>query len=171
MDRTGSFQAIADNLDNKLTQSQVLIDFLSKHFMNLEEHKQYVNNSVAEVGHSISDTFKELKEHIQNSSKAVKDFTVDEIDLLGKVLSENKTNLANLSNLQFLEKLNKDVSQFKNDSASQGERMKFQIDELNKKLSKSIQILEHIEQNALLSWLNRIVSFFRRLFGFDQKSK
>ena len=113
--RTDNFKNIADNLENKLNQSQLLMQFLSEHFNKLNEHKEFTSNAVADVGHLISETFKELKEHIQNSSESVKQFTVDETELLKAALSASKTNLGNLEHLSTLKT---DVSQFKNSSAS-----------------------------------------------------
>lgn len=158
--RTENFKTIADNLDNKLNQSQLLMEFLTNHFSKLDEHKEFTSNAVADVGHSISETFKELKEHIQNSSEAVKQFTIDETDLLKTALSESKTNL---SNLEHLATLKSDVSLFKNSSASQGERLKQSIDDLNKNMAKSIAILEQIEEKR------NVVSSVKNLFKSKKK--
>jgi hypothetical protein len=173
LSRTDNFKVIAENIESRLGQSQQLLDFLSKHFQNLDEQKEYISkhletqkqfvaDSIAEVGHSFSDIFKELKEHIQNSSEAVKQFTVDEIDALKKALSESKTNL---SNLEYLESLNKDLSQFKNSSASQGERIKQQLEELNVNVTKSHSVFEEIERKIPKpKEKGKRLSLFKRLF-------
>ncbi|MDX2000891.1 MAG: hypothetical protein SFW35_00535 [Chitinophagales bacterium] len=140
--RTDNFQVIAENLDSRLRQSQMLLDFLYGHFNKLEEHKVYTANAVADVGHSISSTFAELKAHIQNSSDAVKEFTIKELDLLKTALSESKTNL---SNLQHLSTISTDVSQFKMSSASQLERLKAHIDSTNYELSSINSNLKKID--------------------------
>jgi len=159
--RTDNFKVIADNLDNKLNQSQQLLEFLSAHFKKLEEHKEFTSNAVADVGSEISETFKELKEHIQNSSEAMKNFTVDELELLKSALSESKTNL---SNLEHLSTLKTDVSQFKNSSASQGERLRQAIEDLNKNMAKSIAILEGIEHSSLTYKAKGISTSIKNLF-------
>jgi len=159
--RTDNFKTIADNLDNKLDQSQLLIKFLSEHFNKLSEHKEFTNNAVADVGYSISETFKELKEHIQNSSEAVKQFTIDEAELLKTALSESKTNLGNL---EYLATLKSDVSQFKNSSASQGRSLKQAIDDLNKNMAKSIAVLEQIEKRGFSSRTNDVTNLFKNFF-------
>lgn len=146
--RTDNFKTIADNLENKLNQSQLLIEFLSEHFNKLEEHKEFTSKAVADVGHLISELFKELKEQIQNSSEAVKQFTIEETDLLKTALSESKTNL---SNLEHLGTLKTDVSLFKNSAVTQVEHLKLAIDELNKNMAKSIAILEQIEKKSVIS--------------------
>jgi hypothetical protein len=161
LDRTDNFKNISDNIEDKLNQGQLLITFLSEHFNKLEQHKEYTSNAVADVGHSISETFKELKEHIQNSSDAVKQFTIDETDLLKKALSEGKTNLGNLEHLSTLKS---DVSQFKNSSATQGERLKQAIDDLNKNMAKSIAVLEQIEKRSFSNRAKDLTSSIKNLF-------
>jgi methyl-accepting chemotaxis protein len=161
LDRTDNFKDIADNIENKLNQGQLLIEFLSDHFNKLEQHKEYTSNAVADVGHSISETFKELKEHIQNSSEVVKQFTIDETELLKKALSEGKTNLGNLEHLSTLKS---DVSQFKNSSATQGERLKQAIDDLNKNMAKSIAVLEQIEKRSFSNRAKDLTSSIKNLF-------
>jgi len=159
--RTDNFKTIAENLDSKLNQSQQLLTFLSEHFNKLEEHKEFTSNTVADVGHSISETFKELKEHIQNSSEAVKQFTIDETEALKNALSESKTNLVNLEHLSTLKT---DVSQFKNSSATQSERLKQTIEDLNRNMAKAIVILEQIENKK------DVISSVRNLFKSKKNS-
>ena len=127
----------------------------------MEEHKEFTSNTVADVGHSISETFKELKEHIQNSSESVKQFTIDETEALKNALSESKTNLVNLEHLSTLKT---DVSQFKNSSATQGERLKQTIEDLNRNMAKAIIILELIENKK------DVISSVRNLFKSKKNS-
>jgi hypothetical protein len=159
--RTDNFKSIADNLDSKLTQSQQLLTFLSDHFNKLEEHKEFTSNTVADIGHSISETFKELKEHIQNSSEAVKQFTIDETEALKTALSESKTNLVNLEHLASLKT---DVSEFKISSATQAERLKQTIEELNRNMAKAIVVLEQIENKK------DVISSVKNLFRSKKNS-
>lgn len=161
LERTDNFQKIAENLENKLNQSQLLMQFLSEHFNKLNEHKEFTSNAVADVGHLISETFKELKEHIQNSTESVKQFTVDETELLKTALTASKTNLGNLEHLSTLKT---DVSQFKNSSASQGERLKQSIDDLNRNMAKSIAVLEQIEKHSFSNRAKNITTSIKNLF-------
>lgn len=142
--RTDNFQTIADNLNSKLTQSQQLMEFLQSHFANLEQHKAFTANAVADVGHAISDSFKDLEVHILNSSEAVKQFTVDETESLRKALSSSSTSL---NNLQHLGTLTQDVSQFKNSAASQGEGTRQRLDELNSKMTALVGLLAKAEED------------------------
>jgi hypothetical protein len=166
LDRTENFKSIADGLDNKLNQSQALLDFLSSHFTKLEEHKVFTSAAVADVGHSISETFKQLNEQILISSETVKQFTVDETDLLKKALSEGKTNLANL---EHLESLKIDVALLKNSTASQGERLRQSIDEMNRKMEKSIAVLEQIEKQSDRNASSGFMAYFQSLFKSKNK--
>lgn len=165
--RTESFQLIADNLDNKLTQSQKLLEFLSTHFTKLEEHKEFTQSAVAEVGYEISSSFNELREHIQKSSDSIKQFTIGELDALKNALSESKTNL---SNLEHLETLNKDVSQFKNNSTVQANSFKEQLIELNMNMTKSLAIFEKIENNSFLSQAKGFSTSIKGLFKSKSKA-
>jgi flagellar hook-basal body complex protein FliE len=144
-----------------MNQSQKLLEFLSGHFNKLEEHKEFTSNTVAIVGHSISETFKELKLHIQNSSDSVKQFTVEEIEALRKALSSSKTNLGNLEHLSTLMT---DVSQFKNNYTSQGELLKQAFDNLNKNMTKTNALLEQIEKNNFSKIIIYISNSVKNLF-------
>jgi type I site-specific restriction endonuclease len=161
LSRTENFKVIADNLEDRMNQSQKLLEFLSGHFNKLEEHKEFTSNTVAIVGHSISETFKELKLHIQNSSDSVKQFTVEEIEALRKALSSSKTNLGNLEHLSTLMT---DVSQFKNNYTSQGELLKQAFDNLNKNMTKTNALLEQIEKNNFSKIIIYISNSVKNLF-------
>jgi hypothetical protein len=143
LDRTESLENIAASLENKLSQSQALLDFLSRHFQTLEEYRQKTTESIAETSFSISDVFKELEDQIKKLSKDFKDFTVEEVDLLKKTLEDSKPDLGNL---QFLETINTDVALFKDSTASQGERIKALLQEQNSKIDLSLSTLNSIER-------------------------
>ncbi|MDE0471357.1 MAG: hypothetical protein OXH57_05400, partial [Ekhidna sp.] len=166
LERTQNFRTIAENLENKLSQSHQLLNFLSDHFNKLEAHKQFTSNTVADVGHSISEIFKELREHIQSSSEAIKQFTVDETEAVKKALSENKTNL---DHLEHLAGLKADVSQFKNSSTTQGEQLNQMISKLNQNLAKAIVILKEIENKKGL--ISSVKSFFKLKKGLISSIK
>ena len=159
--RTDNFKNIADNLEKNLNQSQLLMRFLSEHFTKLNEHKEFTSNAVADVGHLISETFKELKVHIQKSSESVKQFTVDETEILKTVLSASKSNFDNLDHLSTLKT---DVTQFKNSSASHSKRLKQSIDDLNRNMAKSIAILEQIEKHNFSTRAENITTSIKNLF-------
>ncbi|HEY0429968.1 MAG TPA: hypothetical protein VGC76_19445 [Pyrinomonadaceae bacterium] len=173
LERTENLKTVADNLDDRLSQSKELLDFLSEHFKDLEEYKlktddtiekyrQETIESIVQVDFSLAEVFSELKVHIQDSSKSVKDFTVDELDLLKKALSESKTSI---NNLQFLENINEDVSQFKDSTASQGERIRTLLQDVNKNLEISISKLNSIERISLSLKRKGIKNYFKQLFN------
>lgn len=179
--RTTSFKNIADKIDSRLNESQSLMNFLASHFKQLEDHRNLVTgslkqnetlikNSIGEVGHNISDTFKELRNHVSAFSDQIKVFTVEETELLKKALSENKTSMINL---QFLETISKDVSQFKDSSASQGERLKQKADDIHRMLDQSVAILAKMEGKTLANRTRLVVDSVRNYFkrSVNGKSK
>lgn len=103
--RTDNFRVIAVNLGEEFSLNRKLMEFLSTHFARLDEHKKYVEQNLAETGHSMSDIFRELKDHIQRSSDHVKKFTIDEMEALRGALSETKNKLGLLDKLALLDKL------------------------------------------------------------------
>jgi hypothetical protein len=157
--RTENLKYIADNVDHKLEQSQALLDFLSTHFQNLEDYKQKTTESIVETGFYLSDVFKDLKVHIENSSQEVKEFTVQEVELLKKALEDSRTNLGNL---QFLETINSDVSLLKDSTASQGERIRILLNDVNKNLERSISRIEHV---SLALRRKSIKAYVKELFS------
>lgn len=163
--RTDNFEKIANNLDDKLTKGDSLLAFLSTHFVDLENHKNLVRNSVADVSHGISDVFKELKDHIQASSKNVKDFTVDEVNILTRLISESHNGL---NNLTYLESLNKEVIAIKKNSATQNHKIKDQLDTLNNNLNKTLKELKEI---STAKGPRRSPSIKKRLIHFIQPKK
>ncbi len=110
--RTNKFEAIAEAVELRLNESAALMEFLSRHFQNLESYKTETEHSIAETGHNISDLFKQLREHLQNSTELVRDFTIQETDLLKKTLAESR---ANLGELQILADINSQLSSIHSD--------------------------------------------------------
>ena len=144
LERTENFKAIADNLSNKLDQSQQIINFVTGHLENLEQHKEFTANTVADVGHTISNSFKDLQQHILSSSEAVKQFTVDETESLRLALSGSQNSLHNLKHLPTI---TQEVSQFKDSATSQAESTRQRLDQLNGTMSTLLELLEKTEKD------------------------
>ena len=140
--RTDNFKKIAETIDIRLDESHQLLDFLSRHFKDLEGYKKQTTDSIIDTSVGISQTFRELKDHLSGSTKAVKDFTVDELVLLKNALSESRTNL---SNLEFLGNIKTDVSEFKSTNTSQAEKMNSTLERLNTNLEKSMNLIREIK--------------------------
>ncbi len=144
--RTGNFKSIAENLDARLIQSQALLEFLSMHFRKLEDHKQLTSNAVADVGHSVSSAFSDLRNHILDSTEAVKRFTVDELEALRVALGSSKEGLNRLVHLAAIDQ---QVSEFRGSSKEQNDIIKQQLEILNKSMAKAIVLLERQSRNAI----------------------
>lgn len=143
LERTDNFKTIADNLSSKLDQSQQIINFMTGHLENLEQHKAFTANTVADVGHAISGSFKDLEQHILNSSEAVRKFTVDEAELLRQALSGSQNSL---NNLKHLSTITQEVSEFKDSATTQAERTRQRLDELNGKVATLLGLLTKAEE-------------------------
>lgn len=97
--RTNKFETIADTVQLRLTESAALLAFLGRHFQNLESYKTSTEQSIARAGHDISDLMNDLKTHLGSSTELVRDFTIQEVDLLKKTLTEGRTSLAELQSM------------------------------------------------------------------------
>lgn len=157
LDRSNSIKIIAEKIESNLAQSEQLMEFLTSHFSQLESHKEHINQTVSDVGFSISGTFKELEQHIVNSSETVKQFTIDEIDALKKALAESKTSL---SNLEHLSGLKTELSSFK-------ENHKNQVEELNKQVLRSNDTLVKISQ--IVTKISDKKTFFMKAWNTIRK--
>lgn len=161
--RTEEVKRVADTIDQRLHESGRLMEFLSDHFSKLEDHKAFTAEAVADVGHAISGTFHELKDHIGKSTDAVKQFTVDELDALRTALSESRTNLSNLGHL---EALAKDVAQMKASTASQMERLKEELGQTLRALGEmnaSLRAVDgHLAKRGLVA---SVKHSWRKLWG------
>jgi hypothetical protein len=166
--RTSNFKTIADNLDSRLTQSQMLLEFLSLHFKKLEDHKQLTSNAVADVGHAISSTFSELKAHIVDSSEAVKRFTVDELEALRVALASSKTGLNELSHLATIEQ---EVVGVKGILSEQNKRINQQLEALNRSMARTITLLERQSLNTNSEGGSGFGTSLKRLFSRKSKAE
>lgn len=144
--RTDNLSTIAEEISSNISLGHQLLTFVNEHYDKLEEHKQFTQEAVADVGFSISETFEELHDLIANSTEILKKFSVDETDALKTALSESRTNLGNLEHLSTLKA---DVALFKDSTASQGERIKQALEKLNNNMADSISILEELKKKEV----------------------
>lgn len=164
--RTQNLQQVAENVSRQIGESRDLNKFLAAHFETLEDYKRKTNESIAEAGFSIREAFSQLRQHIEGSSKAVKDFTVEEVILLKKALQESKTNLGNL---EFLGSINADVALLKDSTASQGERLRGLLHQVNQNLEKSVATLEKIENYSAALQRKSIKNYLRQMFNSNSE--
>jgi len=167
LDRTDNLQVIAGKLDNRLDQSQQLLDFLAAHLKQLEQYRQYTADAVADAGHAIAGVLKELKEHIINVSAAMKNATVDEIEALKGALAQSKTNL---SNLEHLKVLSKDVAVLTSNTATQHQSLQSLVSDLNKNMKASIVLLDKIQRNSLHYRIGMMARAVKNFFTPKEKS-
>ena len=107
------------------------------------------------VDDAISGALNELRTHTHKSIESVKKFTIDESDALRQALSDSHTNLQNLA---YLENLKKDLSLFKNSSASHGEQLKQQLAEMNVTMCKLVELMNDGNERQKENILKRLFS-------------
>jgi hypothetical protein len=153
--RTDNFQTIAENINLNIGHSTDLMEFLHSHFKELDERKKVIQNAVVVVDDTISDALNQLKVHTQKSIENVKKFTIEESDALRQALSDSHTNL---NNLAYLENLKKDLSLFKNSSATHGEQLKQQLADMNLSIGKLVELTEESNERQKENILKRLFS-------------
>jgi len=162
LDRTENFKTIADNIKGNLAGSNELMEFLTTHFKDLESHKSKVSESALNTAQNMNEIFNDLKEHIKKSSDSVKNFTIEELDLLKEALSKSKTNLSNLGHLKSIEE---NVSSLLGTTNMSSGEISEKFKNLNKMMKSSSTSLETIKKNTFkyrsTSLLNYIKSIFK----------
>lgn len=151
--RTDNFNDIAKNIENKLEQSETLLEFLQTHFKDLEDRKQVIQNAVINVDDAINDSINQLKEHTQNSISRVKEFTIDEADALKSALKESRTNLGNLT---FLESINDEIKALLASSIKKDEITQSIYKDLVSKIEDTNRLLTQLGQNNMYHYLKNI---------------
>lgn len=161
LERTENFEDLASTMNRRLEESENLLIFLNSHFKTLNSHKQVVSNSVAEVGYGIDKIFSDLREHIQSSTGELKNFTIDEVEIFKKAMSDSRTNL---SNLQFLESLNKEVISIKKTSLESNSTVNSNMQTLNAAMLRVAVTLEEMQKLSITHNVSK-------LFGFKTSSQ
>jgi hypothetical protein len=161
LDKTSEIESLAGSFQLQMEQNQGLMTFISGHLEELENIRSYTNSSVAKVGHSVTDAFSELREHIQDSTLSLKRFTVEEIELLRQAMTQSKTNL---SNLEYLGVLKNDVSHIKSQSDEKNKRLFDTLDNTTSKLDATIEALRDIERHTIGFKAKEIVAGVNMIF-------
>lgn len=169
LERTGNFETIANSISDSIVLNVKLTDFLTSHFVHLENHKHKVDEAVVNIEFGIKDTFEKLKESLQESSqnlseeatlrnsesrKVFESFTeelksafISQTEAFNGALEDKKSNL---DYLKHLEPLLSEVKSYKNANSTNNSADKLydQIVELNGIMSSSNQMLKHIEEDV-----------------------
>ena len=163
LERTDNFKLISDSIQQNVQQNNDHLDFISGHFKILEEHKEFTKDTVIEVGHSITDIIRELKNHISDSGETIKQFTIEEVDAIKNALSQNKSSF---NNLEFLSQINNTITDLKSITKEQNEKYNSSVKLLIESNIKISNVLLNIEnQNKE----NTLSVFFKKIFRKNTK--
>ena len=127
--RSNNFQGLAERLDSRVEESNQLIKFLNDHFKQLEERGAIIRDTVVKVEDVMIKSLNQLEEHTQTKIDGIKQITIKEEDLLTKAFSENRSHISKLS---LLDDLNKNITDLKNSSVKELEKVNTETANNNK---------------------------------------
>lgn len=132
VERTQDVQGVAGQLEQLLTESRRLQQFLTTHFEQLERHSQYFNANVGKVDDTLAEAIGSLRQHTYDRIESVKNITFKENDLLLEAFERNRDVL---KNLRYLEGLEQKVSEL----ARQGDKSQQETQQELRALGQTLQ--------------------------------
>jgi hypothetical protein len=96
IERTNNFAELYDNLNKNVAENGKLQRFLQIHFDKLSEHAQLMNNAIADVSVTLTDSLSQLKEVAQQKIASIQQITVMQEDEISKTIDAKRTNLDHL---------------------------------------------------------------------------
>lgn len=129
LDRTHSLERIAESIGSNIEVNKNMVGVLQAELNEISIRKQFVQDAVIDVDHSIEKMLSELKLHISAQVEAIKEITIKEEDLLEKLLKEDR---GNLNELKKLGDLKSSMALIQQEGKSQNEKLDKLIDVLSK---------------------------------------
>ena len=141
--QTHDIAGLAARIDQMLSESVALQQFLSNHFTQLEQRGQLINSAVVRMDDVVDAAFSGLKQMLHERIEAVRAIGIREEDMLNRSFAENRNAL---SQLRHLETLNQNVGNV----ARQGQDQQQALSDRLRTLEKSLQTI-----NQTLSQIRR----------------
>jgi hypothetical protein len=116
--RTNNFEQLANKLDERIEESNALMQFLKSHFSELEQNSDYVKEAVIKSKDVMAHSLEELKEYMLKKMASLKEITIKEEDLMVKSLGQNR---GHLSKLDLLTELNNALQKIEGRSNDQNQ--------------------------------------------------
>lgn len=129
LDRTHSLEKIAESIGSNIEVNKNMVNVLQAELNEISTRKQFVQDAVIDVDHSIEKMLSELKTHIAAQVDAIKEITIKEEDLLEKLLKEDR---GNLNELKKLGDLKSTMTLIQQEGKSQNDKLDKLIDVLSK---------------------------------------
>lgn len=189
--RTNNFHGLAEKLDLRTEESNLLLKFLNDHYQQLEQRGEIIRDSVVKVEDVMIKSLNQLEEHTtakiesikqiekneedrmikslnqieehtQAKIEAIKKITEREEDLLSQAFAANRSHISKLS---LLEDLKTSVEEIKMSSAGQIGNIKEEIISLKKGIEKSNSVLIEINNKTINHRAPKITQTIKRFFG------
>lgn len=129
LDRTHSLEKIAESIGSNIEVNKNMVNVLQAELNEISTRKQFVQDAVIDVDHSIEKILSELRTHIAAQVAAIKEITIKEEDLLEKLLKEDR---GNLNELKKLGDLKSTMTLIQQEGKSQNDKLDKLIDVLSK---------------------------------------
>jgi hypothetical protein len=159
--RSNNFQGLAERLDSRVEESNMLLQFLNDHYKQLEERGELIRDSVVKVEDVMIKSLKQLEEHTQTKIDAIKQITIKEEDLMTQAFAENRSHISKLS---LLEDLKKSIEEFKRNSTENLGGIREEVESLKDSMDRSNTVLKEINDNSLVHWSQNVSKSIKKLF-------
>lgn len=156
IERTNNFAELYENLNKTVSENGKLQRFLQDHFDKLSEHAQLMNNAIADVSITLTDSLSQLKEVAQQKISSIQQITVMQEDEISKTIDAKRTNL---DHLKILPELPPILQSIKSNTGSKANNE--QLVDLLKGIEYRLQILSSdIRRVSVLTNISDLI--FRR---------
>jgi hypothetical protein len=160
LERSENFDALGQKLVSMFEENQQLTEFLKSHYESLDSSRQLIVQAVNGVGNTLDESLLKLKLFTQERINEVQKITLREMDLLQNQYPEKWKNLDSLS---YLETMNRHLSELKQGTAQQSDRMDREFRELNNSFDRAVLELGRINNYNEHRFGSRVSTFFQGL--------
>ena len=162
IERTDNFNILGQKIIGVFEENKSLIEFLQNHYNSLDQSHQLITQAVNGVGRTLDETLENLKTFTQERINEVQKITLREIDLMQNEYPEKWKKLDNLS---FLESVNKNLNEIKNNSISQINGLSAEMKSINDKLLKANTELSTIKDNSGNTLFSKATSLYNKIIS------
>ncbi|ATL46430.1 hypothetical protein COR50_04150 [Chitinophaga caeni] len=159
--KTNSFENIANKLDSRVEESNRLMKFLNDHYQQIEARGELMRDAVVDIDDTIAKSLRQLELHTQEKVASIKQFMINEEDLMAKHFKENR---GQLSNLAHLENMSQTIDDIKQQALAQSTHFAKEVVILQEKIAETNFVLNQINKNSLSHKTNSFVSAIKRMF-------
>jgi hypothetical protein len=160
LERSENFDALGQKLVAMFEENQELTTFLKSHYQTLDDSRQLIVRAVNGVGNTLDESLEKLKLFTQERINEVQKITLREMDLLQNQYPEK---WKNLDSLAYLETMNRHLSELKQGTVQQGDRMDREFRELNSSFDKAVLELGRINTYNEHRFGSRVSMFFQAI--------